>query len=143
LASFLATSDHFSSNWTSVVRGGKGDQLVVGRLGVVAGLTDVTGHRVAVDPHESLGLADAAPLGDVFEQGRGLLLGQVGVEHRSALAFGKPIATGATSKEADRSGFAVVAGNGEVFAAPDAVIGALGIQAAEPSEVIHGPPPTT
>ncbi len=109
---------------------------------MVAGLADVAGHGVAVDPHEPLGLADAAALGDVFEQGDGLLLAQVGVEHRSALAFGEPIATGATSEEADRSGFAVMTADREVFPAPDAMIGALGIQAAEPREVIHGPPPT-
>ena len=31
----------------------------------------------------------------------------------------------------------------ETTIAPDPAIGALGIQAAEPREVIHGPPPTT
>src|SRR3954464_12006015 len=35
--SFLATKDHFSSNWTSRVRGGKPDQLVVEVAGVLAG----------------------------------------------------------------------------------------------------------
>jgi len=139
----LATYDHFSSNWTSVVRGGKGDQLVVGRHGVVARLADGAGHRVAVDSHEPLGLADAAAVGDVFQDGRGLLLGQMRAEQRGALAFGGPIATGSTSEEADRGGLAVVTADGEVFPTAEAVIGALGIQAAEPREVVHGPPPTT
>jgi hypothetical protein len=139
----LATYDHFSSNWTSVVRGGEGDQLVVGRHGVVAGLTGVAGHRVAVDADEPLGLADAAAVGDVLQDGDGLLSGQMGAEQRGALAFGEPIATGTTSEEADRVGLAVVAADGEVSPAPQGVIGAVGIQAAEPREVVHGPPPTT
>ena len=58
-----------------------------------------------------------------------------------ALAFGEAIAAGAASEEADRVVLAVVTGDGEVFAAPDAVLGASGIQAAESREVIHGPPP--
>jgi hypothetical protein len=142
-ASFLATKDHFSSDWTSVVRGGEGDQLVVGRHGVVAGLAGVSCHRIAVDPHEPLGLADAAALGDVFQHGRGLLLCQVGMEQRCALAFGEPVAAGTASEEADRVVLAVAAADGEVFSAPDAMMGATGIQAAEAGEVVHGPPPTT
>src|SRR5205085_10965046 len=35
--SFLATKAHFSSNCTARVRGGKGHELVVALLGVVAG----------------------------------------------------------------------------------------------------------
>jgi len=138
----LATKDHFSSNWTSVVRGGKGDQLVVGEPGVVAGLADVAGHGVAVDPHQSLGLADAAAIGDVLQDGDGLLASQMGVEQRGPLAFGEAIAARAAPEEANRGGLAIVATDGEVFAAPDAVIGALGIQTAEAREVVHGPPPT-
>ena len=56
----MATKDHFSSNWTSVVRGGKGDQFVGGRPGVVAGLAGVSGHLIALDSHEPLGLTDSA-----------------------------------------------------------------------------------
>jgi hypothetical protein len=138
----LATNDHFSSNWTSVVRGGKGDPLVVGGQGVVAGLADVAGHRIAVDPDESLGLADAAALGDVFQHGGGLLHCQVGMEQRGALAFGGPTAAGTAAEEADRVALAVVAADGKVFSAPDTRIGAPGIQAAEAREVVHGPPPT-
>jgi hypothetical protein len=127
-----------------VVRGGKGDQLAVGLLGVVSGFADVSSHRVAVDADEPLGLADAAAVGDVLQDGRGLLLGQVRPEQRRALAFGEAIAAGATSKGADRrGGLAVVAADGEVFTPSDAMIGALGIQAAEHGEVIHGPLPTT
>jgi hypothetical protein len=137
----LATNDHFSSNWSSVVRGGEGDQLVVGRPCVAAGLAGVAGHRVAVDPHQAFGLADAAPLLEVLEDGGGLFLGQMRTEQRGALAFGEAIAAGSASEEADRGVLAVASGDGEVIAAPEAVLGTLGIQAAESREVVHGPPP--
>jgi hypothetical protein len=136
----LATNDHFSSNWSSVVRGGKGDQLVVGRHGVVAGLAGVAGHRVAVDSHQAFGLADTASLGEVLQDGGGRSLGQMRTEQRGALAFGETIAAGAASEKADRGVLAVATGDGEVFAAPDAMLGTLGIQAAESREVVHGPP---
>jgi hypothetical protein len=139
----LATNDHFSSNWSSVVRGGEGGQFVVGRHGVVAGLVSVTGHRVAVDSHRAFGLADAAPLGEVLQDGGGLSLGQMRTEQRGALAFGGAIAARAASEEADRGVLAVATGNGEVLTTPDAVIGTLGIQATESREVVHSPPPAT
>ena len=126
-----------------MVRGGKGDQLVVGGHGVVAGLADVAGHRVAVDAHEPLGLTDTAAVGDVLQEGDGLLPAQMRVEQRRALAFGEPIAAGAATEKANRGRLAVVAANGEVSPTTHAMIGAVGIQAAEPSEVVDGPPPST
>src|SRR3954468_6209011 len=62
--SFLATKDHFSSNWTSRVRGGKGDQFVVEVAGVLAGDPAQAAHRAAVHLAEPAGLTDAAALGD-------------------------------------------------------------------------------
>ena len=138
----MATNDHFSSNWSPVVRGGGGDQLVVGRHGVVAGLAGRAGHGVAVDAHQAFGLADTASLGEVLQDGGGLLLGRMLTERRGPLAFGETIAAGAASEKADRGVLAVATGDGEVFAAPDAVLGTVGIQAAESREVVHGPPPT-
>jgi hypothetical protein len=110
---------------------------------MVARFAGVAGHGIAADAHQSLGLADAAAVGDLLQDGDGLLPGQVGMEQRRRLAFGEPVATGTTSEEADRVAFAVVAADGEVFTAPEAMVGALGIQAAEPSEVVQGPPPAT
>jgi hypothetical protein len=110
---------------------------------MIPGLAAVAGHGVAMDADESLGLADAAPLGDVLQDGRGLLRRQVGAEQRRALAPGEPVAAGAAAEESDRRGLAVVAADGEVSPAADAMIGALGIQAAGRREVIHGPPRAT
>ncbi len=96
-----------------------------------------------MDADESPGLADPAPLGDVLQHGGGLLWWQVGAEQRGALALGEPIAAGAAAEEADWGGFAVVTADGEISLASDPMIGALGIQAAEPREVVHGPPRVT
>jgi hypothetical protein len=64
----LKTTDHFSSNWTSRVVGGKRHQLVVELAGVVAGRAAVADHRVAVHLHQPGGGADAGPLGEVLEE---------------------------------------------------------------------------
>src|SRR6266542_6736598 len=48
--SFLATNDHFSSNCTSRVFGGKSHALVVDVLGVAAGYQGQPHHRVLVHP---------------------------------------------------------------------------------------------
>jgi hypothetical protein len=110
---------------------------------MVAGLAGIAGHGVTVDSHEPLGLADPAALGDMLQDCRGLLLGQVGMEQWSSLAFGESVAAGPTTKEANRAILAIVFADGEVFSAPEAMVGAPEIQAAEPREVIHGPPPAT
>src|SRR3954464_3031334 len=62
--SFLATKAHFSSNWTSRVRGGKGDQFVVEVPGVLACELAQAADAAPVHLAEPAGLADAAPLGD-------------------------------------------------------------------------------
>jgi hypothetical protein len=110
---------------------------------MVAGLARVAGHGVAVDARQSLGLADAAALGDVLQDRLGLLAGQVGMEQRGALALGEAAPARPTAEEADRVILAISAADREVFAAPGAEIGASRIRAAEAREVIHGPPPTT
>jgi len=110
---------------------------------MIAGLAGVAGHGIAVDADEPLGLADSAALGDVLQHGRRLLPGQMRAEEWGPLALGEAIAAGATAEESDRAVLAVVAADGEVFPCPDPMVGALGIQAAEPREIIHGPPPAT
>jgi hypothetical protein len=69
----LATNDHFSSNWTSRVLGGKSHEFVVELLGVLAGQQAVADDRVPVHPDQAAGLADADPLGDVLQDGHDLV----------------------------------------------------------------------
>src|SRR5256885_896680 len=71
---FLPTKAHFSSNWTSRVRGGKGHQLVVERPGVFAGQEAVADDGVLVHADETAGLADTYAFGDMGKDGDDLVL---------------------------------------------------------------------
>src|SRR3954468_10048317 len=84
--SFLATKFHFSSNWTSRVRGGKSHEFVVVEFGLVAGAGEVAGDGVPGDAGEATGGAEAAALADVVEDGDDLLGGQLGAFEGGALA---------------------------------------------------------
>src|SRR5262249_53709974 len=136
--SFLATNDHFSSNCSSRVRGGKGDPLVVQAPGVAPGPPTVAGDGLAVDPAEPPGLADAAPLGHVLQDGLDLLRVESGAEQRGALALGEAGLAGAAPQHAALLVGAVAAGHGQGSGVALAVVGAAGIQAAEAGQVIHG-----
>src|ERR1700712_3634298 len=85
--SFLATKAHFSSNWTSRVRGGKLDQLAVEVAGMLAGDPAQASDGVAVHLAEPAGLADAAPLGDVLQDRFDLPRWQAGIEVGCALSL--------------------------------------------------------
>jgi hypothetical protein len=127
----LATKDHFSSNWTSRVRGGKGDQLVVEVPGVLAGESAQAADRAAVHPAEAAGLADAAPLGDVLQDRLDLLRRQARVEEGRPLALGEAGLAGPAAEHASLLVGTVSAGHGQISGVPLAMLGAAGIQAAE------------
>src|SRR4051794_22203206 len=93
---------------------------------------------IAVDFDQASGLPDAAALGEVLEHRAGLLLGQVGVEQRRALALGEAVLAGVAIEQPDVILFAVAAADGEVSGVALAEQGAIGILAAEASEVVHG-----
>jgi hypothetical protein len=134
----LPTKAHFSSNWTSRVRGGNGYQLVVERPGVLAGQEAVADDGVLVDADEATGLADAATLGDVGKDGDDLVLRESGVEQGGALAFGEAFLTGAAGQHA-ASLRAVAEADAEVAQSPLAVVGAVGVLTAEAGQVLtHG-----
>src|SRR5512135_2875523 len=139
--SFLATKAHFSSNWASRVRGGKCDEFVVESPGVFAGQPAVAAHGVAVPPAEPPGLADAAALGDVLQDGFDRLGGEPGTEKRGAPTLGEAGLAGAAAEHPAGLLRPVAAGHGQVSCPPPAVGGAIGIQAAEPGQVVHGATP--
>jgi hypothetical protein len=112
----LATKAHFSSNWTSCVAGGKSHDLVVGVVGVGAGLGGVPADGVFIDAHEATGLADAAPLLEVLQDRDGFLPGQAGGEQGGALALGEARLAGAAD-EHPAAPLAVAEANAEVVAA--------------------------
>src|SRR5262249_52595698 len=75
---FLATKFHFSSSWTSRVRGGKSHELVVEVLGLVAGFGEEARDGVPADPGQPAGGADAAALAEMVQDTDGLVGGQLG-----------------------------------------------------------------
>src|SRR5206468_9492173 len=78
-ASLLATNPHFSSTWTSRVRGGKRHEFIVKRLGVGSGECQVAGHGVLVDLDQAAGGPGPAAFPEVLQDGQGLLIGEAGV----------------------------------------------------------------
>src|SRR5262249_54069963 len=92
-------------------------------------------------PAEPAGPADAAALGDVLQDRLDLLLRQPGVEQGRALAPGEAGLAGAAAEHAARLPGPVAAGHGQVSGAPLAGVGAVGIQAAEARQVVHGAGP--
>ena len=97
---------------------------------------DVAGDGVLAHTDKSAGLADAAALGDMGEEGENFVLRQVGVEQRSAFSLGKPGLAGLAIEQAALLG-TVVSAHGEVAVAAFAVVQTTRILAAEDCEVVH------
>jgi hypothetical protein len=97
-------------------------------------------HGGAADAGEAAGLADAAAVRDVGEDGLGLAGGQAGVEQRGALALGEARLAGLAVEQPAPVG-AVEAADGQVAVAALPGVGAIGVEAAEAAEVVvHDPP---
>ena len=91
-----------------------------------------------MDAHQPRGGADAVAVGEVFDHGEGLLLGQAGPEQRGALALGEAGLAGAAVEEPMLSELAVVAADGQVAESPLPEVGAIRVLAAEARQVVHG-----
>ena len=118
--------------------------MVVHVLGVLSGPEAVAGNGLAIDLAEPPGLVDAATVVDMF-QDRGVGFGvESAVKERGAFAFREASFAGAAPQEAGLLG-TVVAGDVEVSGPPLLVMGAVGIEAEEASEVVvvgtHGVQP--
>src|SRR5262249_46893864 len=92
---------------------------------------------MTVHPTEASGLADATPLVEVLHDGVDPLGGEPGPEEDRALALGEAGLAGAAAEHAPRLVGAVATGHREVSRPAFAVVGARGIQATEPREVVH------
>ena len=90
---------------------------------------------------EPSGLADAAPLGDVLQDRFDLLRGQSGIEEGRSLTLGEAGLADAAAEHTSLLARAVAAGHGQISGPPPAMLGAVGIQAAEAREVIQGAAP--
>jgi hypothetical protein len=107
-------------------------------VGVLSGPAGQAGDGVAVDADEATGLPGAVALGEVVQHRAGLALGEVRAEQRSALALGEAIPAGLAVEEANVVVLAEVAADGEVAGVAVPVECAVGVLAAEASEVVHG-----
>jgi hypothetical protein len=126
--SFLATNDHFSSNWASRVRGGNRDQLVVEVVGVIPGDPAQAPEGAAIDLAEPAGLSDAAALGDVFQDRLDLLRGQPGVEERGPFALREASLASPAAEHASGLLRAIATGHREISGPPFPVFRALRIR---------------
>jgi hypothetical protein len=139
--SFLATKDHFSSNWASRVRGGIRNQLIMEVVRVIAGDPAEAADGAAIDLAEPAGLSDAAPLGDVLQNRFDLLWWQSGVEEWSPFALREASLASSAAEHASGLLRAIATGHREISGSAIAVFRALGIQAAKAREVVHGAAP--
>jgi hypothetical protein len=133
----LTTKDHFSSNWTSWVAGGKSHEFVVSGAGVRAGPQGVADDGVFIDTGQAGGLAHAAAVLEVPEDAQGLFRRESGAEQGGAFALREAVLTGAAGEQATLLVGAVAEADAEVPTAAEAVVRAVGILATEALEVFH------
>jgi hypothetical protein len=138
----LTTKDHFSSNWTSRVVGGKSHEFLVALPGVGPGAQGVADDRVFIDADEASGLPDAATILQVLEDGEGSVVSQACAEQGRAFAFGEASLAGATCEHAALV-LAIAEADTEITAAADAVVGAIRVLTAEEAQVFHEQHPYT
>ena len=131
---FLTTKDHFSSNWTSWVAGGKSRALVVALPGVGSGPQGVADDGVFSDADQARGLANPAAVWEVLEDSAGLVVRESRAEPGGALALREALLTGATGEQAP-SALAVAEADAEMAATTQALVRAVGVLAAEEVEV--------
>jgi hypothetical protein len=93
--------------------------------------------------HQTAGLADAATFDDLLQYGANLLLGQGRAEQRRALAFGKSRLAGSATEHPTPMVRPMAAAHREVFASAFPIVGALGILAAKPRQIVHDRPSMT
>ena len=106
-------------------------------MGVLTGFGRQPYHRVFVDPDQAAGLADAAALLEMLEDGEGFLLGEFGVIKGGALAFREAFLAGAAGEDAALLVGSIAEADAQVVEAALAVVGAIGVLAAEDFQVIH------
>jgi hypothetical protein len=106
-------------------------------LGMAARLQSQADHGVPVHVGQAAGLADADALLEVGQDGDGFLVGEAAVEQGGPLALAEAVLAGAAGEVTPWRAAAVTEGNAKVAQATLAIVGALGILAAEVLEIVH------
>ena len=108
----------------------------MGLLGVPPGQQGQSGDRVLVDPDQAGGLADTAPLGQVLQDRQDLVVGELGVEERRPLEL-REAGLADPAVEQPVPGLPEVIDDEDVVPVPPAIGIAVGVLAAETSEVVR------
>jgi len=109
---------------------------------MIAGLAGQPHDGVAMDADESLGLANAVALDQMFEDRDGHPRGEAGAGQGCALSLGESCLAGIAVEQADMALLAVAITDGEVAGVASAAERAFGVQAAEARQVVHQIIPT-
>src|SRR5512135_1815387 len=136
-ASFWPTKAHFSSTWTSRVRGGKGPEFLVHRFGMSPGLSAGACDGVLIHSHQAAGGPRPAALADVIQHVEDRRVGQSCLLQDRPLAFREAGLTSAAGDHADPLAPATPAPEGEISMAPAAGIGAVGMLLFPPGPTHH------
>ena len=119
------------------MRGGKPHEFVVEILGMPAGDPTITSDGVGIHLAKPTGLPNAAAIGNVLEHRLDLLGRKPSIAQRRPLPLGKPSLARATSKHPSSLLGSVTMRHSQISDPPLAIVGALGIQAAEAREIVH------
>lgn len=95
-------------------------------------------HRVLVDSDQAAGLTDAATLLQMLEYREHFFLGKFGTVERRALTFREAFLTGAAGQDTALLVGAITEADAQLVAVAVAVVGAVGVQAAEVFQVVPG-----
>jgi hypothetical protein len=106
---------------------------------MVASEEAVADDGVLIDLDQAAGLADTTALGEVLQDGNGLVFGESAIKKRSPFAFREACFTGATAEQAALVA-AIAHGHGKVAVAAFAVVGAVRVETAEVRKIIHDSP---
>ncbi len=98
-------------------------------------------NRIFVNTHEPSRLANATALLQVTQNRDGLVLEKFCGEERGALAFGEAFLAGAAGQNPQLVA-AIAKADTQVLEAALAIVGAVGVEAAESCEVVHGHGPS-
>jgi hypothetical protein len=106
-------------------------------FGMSAGDDRQTHDGVFVNPDETAGLAHAAALLQMLQDREGFLLGKFGAVQRRAFAFRETGLAGATGEDTAFFIGPISKANAQVVAATLAIVGTVGVLAAEVFQVVH------
>jgi hypothetical protein len=106
--------------------------LVMQRLGLITGHPRQPRDCVPMHADEPTALTNAAAFMQVLKHGQTLLVGQLAIEQRRALAFAEPGLAGATIEQANVAIFPKPAAHSKVFQPALAVVRTGRIETAEP-----------